>query len=124
VAAVWFDPTPQALAGLRADVGQIARFIVGACREAGWPVIIYPVGGRRSAREQARLYAQGRTAAGPIVTQVLHSAHEEGRAFDLDLLEYERSVGMPLWRFLGAWWKAGGLRWGGDWGDYGHFEVP
>lgn len=86
-------------------------------------MVIRPLGGWRSAATQARLYAQGRTMPGPVVTGVRFSKHELGNAFDLDLEGYSREVGMPLWRFLGTWWKSIGLRWGGDWGDYGHFEL-
>lgn len=117
------DRTAEEIARLAPAAADAARIIVNASREAGWPVVIRSLGGFRSPTQQDRLYAQGRTAPGPIVTYTRSSAHESGLAFDLDLLDYPRSVGMPLWKFLGAWWKSQGLRWGGDWGDYGHFEL-
>jgi peptidoglycan L-alanyl-D-glutamate endopeptidase CwlK len=116
------DQTEAEIARLAPDLQPYLRAIVQAVRAAGWPVEIRRLGGRRSAADQASLFAQGRTARGPIVTSTLKSQHISGRAFDLDLIGYDRAAGMPLWRVLGEWWKASGRRWGGDWGDFGHFE--
>lgn len=117
------DETERYLASLRPDVSALARELIILSRENGWPVIITRLGGRRSPADQAKLYAMGRTVPGRIVTHTLTSAHIDGRAFDLDLLGYPRDAGMPLWRALGALWTRSGFRWGGTWGDYGHFEV-
>jgi len=123
MARVIFDPTPGALARLAPDVAQVASMVIAACREAGWPVIIGELGGFRSPAEQEALYASGRTKPGRILTSLRHGPHNEGRAFDLDLYGQPREAAVPLLQHLGAWWKAQGLRWGGDWADYGHFEM-
>lgn len=117
------DRTVEELSGLHPETAQLAADIISACRAAGWPVVIQNLGGRRTPETQRKLYAQGRTAPGPIVTHTLTSRHLSGRAFDLDLQGYPRSAGLELWRHLGRWWKSQGLRWGGDWGDPGHFEM-
>lgn len=116
------DSTASEIGRLAPDLQPYLRALVSYCRAEGWPVEIRRLGGRRTADEQAKLYAQGRTLPGPRVTSTLTSAHITGRAFDLDLMGYDRALGMPLWKVLGAWWKSSGRRWGGDWGDYGHFE--
>lgn len=85
---------------------------------------------RRSYEEQAALYAQGRTAPGPIVTYAPPgtSLHEHGRAFDVAPLN---SAGKPhwpedpaLWEAIGKRGEALGLKWGGrwTWPDRPHFE--
>lgn len=117
------DDTARHLATLRPDVAMLAAEMISLSRENGWPVIITQYGARRSREQQAALFARGRTVPGRIVTHTLTSPHIEGRAFDLDLLGYPREAGMPLWRALGDLWQRSGFRWGGTWGDYGHFEV-
>jgi peptidoglycan L-alanyl-D-glutamate endopeptidase CwlK len=78
--------------------------------------------GYRTQAEQDRLYAQGRTTPGPIVTYAKVSYHTSGRALDLGgLSESELAV-------LGAWWmrKSPKHRWGGkftNFTDRPHFEV-
>lgn len=49
---------------------------------------------RRSQTEQQELYAQGRTAPGPIVTWTLNSKHLTGDAFDFVIMV----TGKPDWR--------------------------
>lgn len=123
MASDFADRTADELSKLESTTAGLARMVIEASRSAGWPVIILPLGGRRTQQDQRRLYSQGRTAPGPIVTHTLTSRHLSGQAFDLDLYGYPRSAALPLLRHLGAWWKSQGLRWGGDWGDYGHFEL-
>lgn len=48
-------------------------------------------GGRRTEADQARLYAQGRTAPGPIVTWTMNSNHLTGRATDVVPLDKNTS---------------------------------
>lgn len=85
------------------------------------------VSGKRSQLEQERLYAQGRTTAGPIVTWTRSSAHTRGQAVDLGF----RLKGSFRWDVpASAWDKLGqlGARYGlrrtalGK-GDLGHFEL-
>jgi len=78
---------------------------------------------RRTCDEQNRLYAQGRSTPGNIVTNArgCQSWHVVGRAFDISL----ESGSVEDYRKLGEIWKSWGGKWGGDipgLGDFGHFE--
>jgi peptidoglycan L-alanyl-D-glutamate endopeptidase CwlK len=88
---------------------------------------------RRSVEEQQRLYAQGRTTPGQVVTQIdgltKKSKHnlEPARAIDIAI-----SVGGKVswdpdeYKRAAVYLKARGASWGGDWltfRDYPHFEV-
>jgi peptidoglycan L-alanyl-D-glutamate endopeptidase CwlK len=91
--------------------------------EAGIPVRVTST--RRSVEEQRKLYAQGRTEPGPIVTWTLNSAHIDGRAFDVTVEgapEYDDDP--EAWDLLGELGEGMGLAWGGTYGDFGHFELP
>jgi len=93
------------------------------CKQEGLPVRITST--RRSPEEQEQLYAQGRTEPGPIVTWTLNSAHVTGRAFDCTIPgapEYDDDP--DAWDLLGELGEDVGLRWGGSFGDFGHFELP
>ena len=78
----------------------------------------------RPQEEQDRLYAQGRTAPGPIVTKVRHSEHTRRTAFDIVMLDVS---GRPVWA-PSAYVAAGevgesvGLTWGGDWDGDGRSD--
>jgi len=78
----------------------------------------------RSQQQQDALYAQGRTTEGPIVTWTTRSAHTSGRAVDVTIVgatEYEDDP--EAWDALGRIGEELGLKWGGSFRDYGHFEV-
>ncbi len=93
------------------------------CRQEGIPIRI--TSQRRSGDEQRRLYAQGRTEPGPIVTWTLNSKHTSGEAFDATIVgapEYEDDP--DAWEVLGELGEDLGLVWGGSFGDFGHFELP
>jgi peptidoglycan L-alanyl-D-glutamate endopeptidase CwlK len=103
-------------------IGKPMDEFVAEAVAAGIPVRVTST--RRSAEEQRRLYAQGRTSPGPIVTWTLNSAHVDGRAFDVTIEgapEYEDDP--EAWDLLGELGQGLGLRWGGTFGDYGHFEL-
>lgn len=89
---------------------------------------------KRTKAKQAKLYAQGRTIPGPIVTnakpgQSPHNCDVPGAlAFDIAII----SDGKLLWngdhklyKQAGAIGKSCGLEWGGDFRNYdpGHFQV-
>ncbi len=95
--------------------------------QLGYPVAV--TSGLRSAEEQARLFAQGRSTAGPIVTNAPHSLHQEGRAADLAfVVDGKPSYGENLpWDVLGKVAKEEGLEWGGDFKslrDRPHVQMP
>lgn len=85
----------------------------------------------RTREEQDALYAQGRTAAGNIVTNARYpySMHCWGLAFDFAVVlqgqvNWER---LDLYDRVGQLGKSLGLRWGGDFTtlkDRPHFELP
>lgn len=87
----------------------------------------------RTADEQSRLYAQGRTLPGPIVTKAKagQSPHNFGAAFDVAFVgpnPYPKETD-PRWLQIGKIGEAVGLNWGGPNGkgdkftfDRPHFE--
>lgn len=76
----------------------------------------------RSCDEQNRIYAQGRTAPGSIVTNARGcvSWHTWGRAVDINL---GSKATVPDYERLGVFWRTLGGKWGGDFKDYGHYEF-
>jgi peptidoglycan LD-endopeptidase CwlK len=91
------------------------------------------VSGFRSEKEQMKLWAQGRTQPGPIVTRAkaLESAHNFGLAVDLCRdMRVERNGLQPSWRpedyaILDRACRLHGLEWGGWWAakDYPHVQL-
>jgi hypothetical protein len=86
--------------------------------------------GLRTMKEQAALYAQGRTTPGPIVTNAPpgSSWHNFGLAFDVALIQ-DGKLSWPndenLWLRIGLIGEAHGLEWGGRWKtivDRPHFQ--
>lgn len=80
----------------------------------------------RSQEEQDKLYRQGRTGPGKIVTWTRHSKHNERKAFDIAIMD----AGKINWdekAYLkpGEIGEAIGLVWGGRWKspDYPHFQF-
>lgn len=116
----------------------IAARFVEQCAAAGVRVLIYMT--YRSADEQNKLYAQGRTTPGKRVTnarggQSKHNNTLNGvpasLAFDCVPLAADGSPSWdrrhPHWAVMGKIGKSLGLRWGGDWKtlvDKPHFELP
>jgi hypothetical protein len=85
--------------------------------------------GYRSPAEQERLYAQGRTTPGAIVTYAKPGAsrHQHGTAIDIvPLKDGQPDWNSPHWDRLGALGEGLGLRWGGKFTrlkDRPHFEL-
>lgn len=82
----------------------------------------------RSKERQAKLYAQGRTEKGPIVTNAEFSNHQIGLAVDVcgdvDPLKTGRQNPWDInWPKLGAIVISHDLIWGGQWGDSCHIEI-
>ena len=86
--------------------------------------------GTRTMAEQAALYAQGRTAAGAVVTKARpgYSWHNFGVAYDLTLFSGRNPVWeSPKYLRAGQIGKELGLEWGGEWRtfkDIPHFQRP
>jgi D-alanyl-D-alanine carboxypeptidase len=88
------------------------------------------ISGTRTYAEQNALYAHGRTAPGPIVTNARggYSFHNFGIAFDIGIFQgrnyVERGPGYTAAGHLG---ERIGLEWGGSWRtfqDMPHFQYP
>lgn len=118
-------PDQQKLWGVSRELELRAGWVIGTMARFGFPLGI--VSGLRSQAEQDRLYAQGRTAPGAIVTWTRNSAHTSGRAVDFGFrVGGSFTYDVPDW-----WWDA--VRWvaaraalraaAWDQGDLGHFEF-
>ncbi len=104
--------------------------------EPSLPFPVRVVQGLRTQEDQARIWAQGRTAPGDIVTDAppLHSMHEFGLA--VDLMPSLNPLGQPYkpdgvagssrYITLRAVGEALGLKSGSRWGkpDWPHFQMP
>lgn len=87
----------------------------------GYPIMV--TSNKRTAEQQAKLYAKGRSSGGNIVTEKSGAAgdeslHQLGLAADLAFVgksgNVDYSERMP-WSMLGEMAKVNGLNWGGDW---------
>jgi peptidoglycan L-alanyl-D-glutamate endopeptidase CwlK len=115
------DPTDRVLASLASSLRPIAARFIEESRAAGFRVVL--TSGTRTMGEQRKLYAQGRTAPGAIVTKAKpgDSAHNFGLAFDF---AFGDGSGSPTWPESGPWGKVAsvgkalGLVWGGDWTSF------
>jgi len=73
--------------------------------------------GYRSKEEQNRLYAQGRTTPGKIVTNARggYSWHNYGLAADYAFIVNGQLTWDGPWKVFGRIARESGLEWGGDW---------
>lgn len=92
-------------------------------------VQIIVIQGLRTFFQSDMLYAQGRTTAGPIVTNAPagESFHNYGLAFDFAMITdgKEDNIVGPHWMTVVEIMKKHGMEWGGDWksiSDNPHFE--
>lgn len=114
--------------------------VLNAMAALGWPMKI--VQGVRTAEQQGKLYAQGRTAPGKVVTNAdgvvkksNHQPKQDGYGYAVDCAFVDNPA-TPVdetwsdrspWSAYGACAKAVGLVWGGDWKslpDRPHVELP
>jgi peptidoglycan L-alanyl-D-glutamate endopeptidase CwlK len=123
------------LQGVHPRLIEAAKKIIFAGHELGYDLIV--TDGLRTTEQQVRLYAQGRTSPGKIVTfcdgvrkKSNHQAKPDGFGHAVDMCF--RINGQPSWddslpwRLLGEMAKATGCKWGGDWEtpDRPHIELP
>lgn len=129
------EPDPEGLIKSRhlileldPSIRPYAEQFIRAAYAAGIPIVI--TSGLRDMKEQQRLYAQGRTTPGAVVTNALpgSSWHNFGLAFDIAILKDGKATwpnDSNLWRKLGDIGKKHELIWGGDFEtikDQPHFE--
>jgi hypothetical protein len=94
-------PTPNPLGPMDPQFRQQFADLRSAAADRGVNFNAPPVGSlssRRTQEQQDALYAQGRTAPGPIVTGTRHSNHLSGRALDVVPVDgtTERQVGQTV----------------------------
>ena len=127
------------LVGVHPDLAKVVRRAIEIS-----PVDFKVIEGVRTPERQRQLYAQGRTAPGPVVTWTLKSNHFKqadgyGHAVDLLPAPYDWKASGPFDAMAKAMLAAAkelgvGLRWGKDWdgdgvigekgeGDSPHFEL-
>ncbi len=107
-------------------VAKVKR-LISLAKTRGYSLVVTQ--GYRSVAEQNRLYAQGRTRPGKIVTNARggQSNHNKGTAVDVAfVVGGEISWNDQLYAKLGPWAAAVGLKWGGNWKhfkDKPHLEI-
>lgn len=118
------------LAGVKKVVGEKALAVLGECWKVAKPMRV--VFGYRSPALQNRLYQQGRTTPGKIVTNLdgyRHpSMHNLGRAVDACAWRggtFDWNAPSDWWSNYGVRGEKRGMRWGGRWRmrDLGHLEL-
>jgi peptidoglycan L-alanyl-D-glutamate endopeptidase CwlK len=108
-------------------VQELCNKHIATCKAKG--VIMQVTNTLRDAEYQDYLYAQGRTRAGSIVTNMqLIGPHGFGLAYDVVPIVAGKAVWDDdrLWKIIGEEGKKLGLTWGGDWKslvDKPHFEY-
>ena len=113
-------PSSASIDSLDPYVASLARRFLELCKENGLDVRI--LSAFRSWDEQDALYAQGRTAPGPVVTDAMggDSYHNWGLAFDAAPFVNGRVDwnNRELFDKMGELGQQAGLEWGGNWTTY------
>lgn len=120
-------PTSRPIESLQPTVAALARKLIENAALQGIEVRIVKT--MVTNEEQDALYASGRSASGPRLTNAKggQSMHSQGLAFDVaPVVNGEPDFdNIELYKKLGEIGKGLGLTWGGDWQfkDYPHFEY-
>ncbi|MGM9424964.1 M15 family metallopeptidase [Hydrogenophaga sp. MI9] len=122
------DPRSETnIATLQPQVQGLARALVQKAADNG--IGIKVLSGTRSYAEQDALYAKGRTAPGPKVTNARggYSNHNFGIAFDIGVFSGGKFLAdSPKYKAVGVLGMELGLEWGGNWTsivDQPHFQL-
>jgi peptidoglycan LD-endopeptidase CwlK len=122
------DPrSEKTIATLEPEVQPIARALVQKAAQNGITVKI--ISGLRTYAEQDALYAQGRTAPGPRITNARggYSNHNFGIAFDIGVFEGNKYLPESVkYKAVGVLGMDLGLEWGGNWKtivDQPHYQL-
>lgn len=108
--------------------GKVTK-VINTLSKKGIDLRITVDGHYRTFAEQASLYAQGRTAPGPILTnaQAGSSWHNYGLAVDVvEIKDGKALFTNPNWKTIADEFKKEGFEWGGDFTsmkDYPHFQY-
>lgn len=123
------------LAGVHPRLVMAAHSIMDAMQILGFLMLV--TDGVRTVEQQQALYAKGRTAQGPVVTNAdgiratsNHQPHADGYGHAIDMAFLDKRGNLSYegpWTLYGEMAKALGLVWGGDWKsihDRPHIELP
>jgi peptidoglycan L-alanyl-D-glutamate endopeptidase CwlK len=120
-------PSSNEISALNPNVQSMARNLLALTKAHGLDVRITQA--FRSWSESDRLFAQGRTTPGQIVSNARggESFHNWGLAFDAaPYVNGQMSNDTSLFKLIGSLGKQAGLEWGGDFKslvDYPHFQY-
>ena len=109
----------ERLACIAPELARRIRVMIATAEAEGLDLFV--VSGLRDISEQTRLFAQGRTQPGPIVTHAPagQSWHNFGLAVDLAPMntigKLVWNTAEPAWNRLGQYGEAQQLEWGGRW---------
>ncbi len=95
---------------------QVKEFIIRVEKELG--IKLRVTSAFRTWEEQSKLYAQGRSFPGKVVTHAKagESYHNYGLAFDVVEIKNGQAIWKnPNWQKIGEFGKKIGFSWGGDW---------
>ena len=122
----WDPVSTERISGLDPKVRVPATDFINKV-EAKQNVQLRVTTGYRGVEEQNRLYEQGRTQTGNIVTWVKggDSYHNYGRAIDVAKMENGGVLWEKITNTVADIAKDLGFKWGGDWKtpDYPHFQM-
>ena len=122
---LWDRISEERLQTLDARIKHNVRRFINEAEDHG--ILLRITWAYRPPEEQARLYAQGRTTPGPIVTWVKpgRSLHQHRLAFDVvEMVNGQPVWENPNWAKIGEMGEKYGFQWGGRWKklDMPHFE--
>jgi peptidoglycan L-alanyl-D-glutamate endopeptidase CwlK len=121
------DRSESNIATLLPEVQPMARALVQKAALSGVQIKI--INGTRTYAQQDALYAKGRTAPGPRVTNARggYSNHNFGIAFDIGVFAGSKYLSeSPKYKAVGVLGMDLGLEWGGNWTsivDQPHFQL-
>jgi RHS repeat-associated protein len=129
VLSTWDPVTDKRIMELDPQVQRPATSFINIT-EAALDTRLRVTQGYRTIEEQNRLYEQGRSTPGNIVTNVRggESYHNYGRAIDVVVMEQgQPNWNKPITHDIADLGIDQGFSWGGSWSgfrDYPHFEMP
>lgn len=124
---VWDEASEKLINTLHPSIRDKAREFINTAEKEG--IKLRVTSGFRTYEEQDKLYSQGRTSPGSIVTNASagHSNHNFGTAFDVvQIINGNADYQNADWDRIGELGKSFGFKWGGDWTsiiDKPHFEM-
>lgn len=129
---VWDLASEARINALHPSIRNKVREFINKAEKAGYKLRV--TSGYRTYQEQQKLYDQGRTAPGTIVTRAKpgESSHNFATAVDVveikdgQLWGFAKDYPQERWKKIAAIGKSVGFAWGGDWKDFvdmPHFEM-